>query len=139
VCHVKWLEWRKVAEQLAVTDLWRANWSWFTFGMAKTTVVTLTDDLDGTKADRTVSFGWDGATYEIDLSKKNASALEKALAPYLGAGRKVRGTAVRGRRTTGSAKTDLTTVRAWAKANGHQVSNRGRIPASVIEAYNAAK
>jgi hypothetical protein len=107
--------------------------------MAKTTVVTMTDDLDGTKADRTVSFGWDGATYEIDLSKKNASALQKALAPYLEAGRKVRGTGTRGRRTTSSAKTDLTAVRAWARANGHQVSNRGRVPAAIIEAYNAAR
>jgi hypothetical protein len=109
------------------------------FGMAKTTVVTLTDDLDGTKADRTLTFGWDGATYEIDLSKKNASALQKALAPYLDAGRKMRGTTTRGHRTSGSAKADLPAIRAWAKANGHSVSNRGRIPASIIEAYNAAK
>src|SRR6266852_3500241 len=104
------------------------------FCMAKTTVVTLTDDLDGTNADRTLTFGWDGATYEIDLSKKNASALQKALAPYLDAGRKVHGTTTRGRRPAGSAKADLTTIRAWANANGHPVANRGRIAASIVEA-----
>jgi hypothetical protein len=107
--------------------------------MAKTTVVTLTDDLDGTKADRTLTFGWDGATYEIDLSKKNATALQKTLAPYVDAGRKVRGTSTRGRRPAGGAKADLTAIRAWAKANGHQVSSRGRIATSIIEAYNADK
>jgi Lsr2 len=112
--------------------------------MAKTTVVTLTDDLDGTRADRTVSFGWSGTTYEIDLSKKNATALEKSLAPYLDVARKAhgssaRGSSTRGRRTSASAKPDLSAVRAWAKDNGHTVSDRGRIAASVIEAYNASK
>ena len=107
--------------------------------MAKTTVVTLTDDLDGAKADRTVSFGWSGTTYEIDLSKKNATALEKSLAPYLQAARKAGGSSARGRRSTAGAKTDLSAVRAWANDNGYKVSERGRIAASVVEAYNASK
>ena len=116
--------------------------------MAKTTVVSLTDDLDGSKAERTVAFGLSGSTYEIDLSKKNATALEKALAPYLQAARKAAGGPVRAgsvrrsaraRRTAVSAKPDVSAVRAWAKDNGYEVSDRGRIGASVVEAYNASK
>ena len=116
--------------------------------MAKTTTVSLTDDLDGSKAERTVAFGLSGSTYEIDLSKKNATALEKVLAPYLQAARKAAGgparagsvrRSVRARRMAGSAKPDVSAVRAWAKDNGYEVSDRGRIAASVVEAYNASK
>ena len=104
--------------------------------MAKTTTVSLTDDLDGSKAERTVAFGLSGSNYEIDLSKKNATALEKALAPYLQAARKATGgparagsvrRPARARRTAGSAKPDVSAVRAWAKDNGYEVSDRGRI------------
>jgi hypothetical protein len=104
------------------------------------TIVTMTDDLDGSKADRTLLFGVDGTSYEIDLSKKNATAFEKALAPYVAAGRKVKAT--RGRRgataTSTGRRPDLGQVREWARANGHQVSDRGRIPATVLDAYDAA-
>jgi len=110
------------------------------------TIVTLTDDLDCSKADRTVGFGYDGVTYEIDLSKKNASALEKALAPYVAAARKVvptrgrRGSRARtGGRAAGGARADLSAVRAWARSNGYEVSDRGRIPAAVTDAYHAAQ
>jgi len=113
---------------------------WFTGGMAKTTVVTLTDDLDGTKADRTISFGWSGTTYEIDLSKKNASALEKSLAPYLEAAHKAsRGGTTSRRRASAPVKHDLSAVRAWAKENGYEVSDRGRISSTIVDAYNASK
>ncbi|MGN6608796.1 MAG: histone-like nucleoid-structuring protein Lsr2 [Jatrophihabitans sp.] len=105
------------------------------------TIVEMTDDIDGTKADRTVAFTWDGKSYEIDLSKKNANAFEKALAPYLQVARpasaKSRGPARRGR-STGAAKHDLQAVREWARANGHEVSERGRIASSIIDAYRAA-
>jgi hypothetical protein len=107
--------------------------------MAKTTIVTLTDDLDGSKADRTVAFTWNGASYEIDLSRKNATAFEKTLAPYVDAARKVRGGSARGRSSATRSRTDLSAVRAWAKANGYDVSERGRIAATVVEAYNASK
>jgi hypothetical protein len=107
--------------------------------MAKTTTVTLTDDLDGTKADRTLTFSWDGTTYEIDLSKKNASVLEKSLSPYVESARKVKNGRARARRSSTDPKADLAAIRAWAKQNGHRVSDRGRIAASVLEAYNAAK
>lgn len=109
--------------------------------MAKTTVVTITDDLDGSKAATTVQFGWKGNAYEIDLSRKNANALEKALAPYLDAARKARGsrTARRGRRAASPARSDQSAVRAWAKENGYEVAERGRIPAAVVDAFVAAK
>jgi Lsr2 len=108
--------------------------------MAKTTVVTLTDDLDGTKADRTVSFGLSGTTYEIDLSKKNATALEKSLTPYLEAARKAsRGGPTARRRPNAPVKHGLSAVRAWAKENGFEVSDRGRISSTVVDAYNASK
>ncbi|PZS17604.1 MAG: hypothetical protein DLM57_08075 [Pseudonocardiales bacterium] len=106
------------------------------------TIVTLTDDMDGSKADRTVEFTYAGTAYEIDLNKKNASALDKALAPYVAAARKaptLRST--RRSRATGptSRRPDLAAVREWARSNGHSVSDRGRIPASVLEAYDAAQ
>lgn len=109
-------------------------------GMAKNTqtIVTLTDDLDGGKADRTVTFSYDGVNYEIDLSKKNANALDKAVSPYLNAARKVRRSRTRATASAGK-RSDLAEIRAWAKANGHDLSDRGRIPAAVTEAYDAAK
>src|SRR3954471_18144614 len=107
------------------------------------TVTEFIDDLDGGKADRTVTFAVDGTTYEIDLSKKNASAFDKALKPYAEAARKLRRSpakpAARGsarrRRQTGP---DLPAVREWARANGHTVSDRGRVPATILDAYAAA-
>jgi methionine aminopeptidase len=105
------------------------------------TIVTLTDDLDGGKADRTVMFAVNGTNYEIDLSKKNAAALDRALKPYVEAGRKVRRS---GRRASAGAAAgrnshrDLAAVREWARANGHEVSGRGRISASIVDEYEAA-
>lgn len=104
--------------------------------MAKTTVVTVTDDLDGSPNATTIGFGFGGVNYEIDLGRKNAAALERALKPYISAGRRVRGTS--GRRGRSGHSRDLAAVRAWAKRNGHKVSERGRISASVLEAYDAA-
>lgn len=111
--------------------------------MAKRVVTTveLTDDLDGGKADRTLHFAFDGTNYEIDLSKKNATALEKVLKPYVESARKVRQPARRGRPASTArrgGRTDLGEIRAWARNNGHEISDRGRIPAAVVEAYNAA-
>lgn len=110
--------------------------------MAKQVVTTTeyTDDLTGGKADGTVSFSLNGAAYEIDLSKANTRALEKALKPYLEAGRKVRASRGRAtRRSAASAAThDVAAVRDWAKQNGYEVSDRGRIAGSVIDAYHAA-
>jgi hypothetical protein len=110
--------------------------------MAKKTevVVTMTDDLDGSKADRTVAFAWGGTTYEIDLSKKNASAFEKAVAPYVASARRVRGAASRGRKpATGRARSDLSAIREWARASGYEIAERGRIAQEIQDAYDAPR
>lgn len=108
--------------------------------MAQQTTVTLTDDLDGGKAAETVTFGLDGRVYEIDLSKKNAAALRKALGEFTASARRVRAgrpaAAVKTARTNG--KVDAKAVREWAQANGEQVSARGRVPSDVVEKYLAA-
>ena len=107
--------------------------------MAVRTVTILEDDLDG-KEDatvETVTFSFEGASYEIDLSKKNRDAFEKALTPYLNAARKAP-KATTARRSPAKSSEDLDAIRAWAKDNGHAVSDRGRVPVTVLEAYDAA-
>jgi hypothetical protein len=110
--------------------------------MATEMITRLIDDLDGGSAERTVSFTWDGTPYEIDLSKKNIATLEKLLKPYLAAARTARpasgASRRRGATRAGAASTkraDLQAIRDWARANGHEVSDRGRIAASIIQAY----
>ena len=114
--------------------------------MARQVITTLIDDLDGKKADRTVEFSLDGVNYTIDLSEANAGKLRKALDPYINAGTRI-GRAGTGRiparrgatpgRTAGS-RDENRLIREWAVANGHQISERGRIPQSVTDAYRAA-
>jgi hypothetical protein len=107
--------------------------------MAQKVQIILEDDLDGGEADETVSFALDGTNYEIDLNESNADKLRGALATYVGHARKVTGT--RGRRTTkaaGSSGPSPKEIREWARANGYEVPDRGRIPADVREAYDAA-
>jgi hypothetical protein len=110
--------------------------------MAKT--VVMTDDVDGSANAATVSFSFEGTSYEIDLAKKNRAALEKALKPWIASARRTsgrggrRGPGARVRRS-GSAGTDLGAVRAWASANGYEVAARGRISQEVMAAYSAAK
>jgi hypothetical protein len=110
--------------------------------MASKTLVILEDDLDGGAADETVSFSLDGVSYEIDLSAKNAGKLRDALAAYVGSGRRVGGRAARGRAGAGKAArggtVNTSEIRDWARAKGLDVSERGRIPATIIEQYNAA-
>ena len=106
--------------------------------MALRVHVVLEDDLDGGSADETVMFALDGTNYEIDLSAKNAAKLRDALAKYVGAGRR---TAARGRRGASRSRggaTNAAAVREWARANGYEVSDRGRVPADVKAAYDAA-
>jgi hypothetical protein len=106
--------------------------------MATKISVALEDDLDGGPADETLRFGFAGAQYEIDLNKKNAKAFRKQLAPFIEHARKT-GTGPRRRtmRTT-SARQRGSDIRAWAKQQGISVSDRGRIPASVVAQYHAA-
>ncbi|MDP9826869.1 histone-like nucleoid-structuring protein Lsr2 [Kineosporia succinea] len=105
--------------------------------MATRTLTELLDDMTGQHADETVTFGLDGVEYEIDVTKKNAAALRKAFAPWQDAARRVGG------RKQGAPKrvatgVDNRAVRAWAASNGFELSERGRIPAHVIEQYQAA-
>ena len=116
--------------------------------MARKVQVILSDDLDeNVAADETVSFSLDGTSYEIDLSDKNAQDLRDAFSRYVQAARKVgRGSGRasgggRSRATGGGGRMDREqagAIRDWARKNGHAVSDRGRIPASVVEAYEAA-
>jgi hypothetical protein len=105
--------------------------------MAQKITVTLEDDLDGGPADETVRFAYGGTDYEIDLSKKNARAFRKQLAPFIEHARKAgRGKQHRTGRTQ-STRRRSTEIRAWAKEQGIAVSERGRIPASIVERYEA--
>ncbi len=110
--------------------------------MAKQIIQKLVDDLDGGDADETVKFALDGIQYEIDLSDKNATKLRDILAPYVGAGTRVArggvvvgGRAARGRGGATADREQNKAIREWARKRGMKVSERGRIPADVLEAY----
>lgn len=108
--------------------------------MAQKVQIILEDDLDGGSADETVTFALDGTSYEIDLTSANAAALRDALAPYVGHGRKVgrSGAAKSGAKKSVAGSGNAAEIRAWAKSNGFEVPERGRIPATVREAFDAA-
>jgi len=109
--------------------------------MAQRVHVVLVDDIDGSDATETVAFGLDGSTYEIDLNEKNAAALREALAPYVGHARRSGGTRkAGGRRAAAPAASGPTAaeVREWARENGWDVPDRGRVSADVRQAYDAA-
>ena len=109
--------------------------------MAKTTITHITDDIDGSKDATEVSFSFNGDDYTIDLSKKNLAAFEKALKPYIDAATKVPGRSSHRRNKSSrssSGRRDLAKIREWAREQDLQVSERGRIPASIIEQYDAA-
>lgn len=105
--------------------------------MAQKIITLLEDDIDGGEAAETVSFSLDGSTYEIDLSDKNAAKLREELALYVSKGRKVAGASRRAKRAS-SPGTAPGEIRDWAVAQGLDIPARGRIPASVREAYYAA-
>ena len=107
--------------------------------MARRTVVMLTDDLDGSEATETVRFGLHRRDYEVDLSKKNAKSLRDGLKRYVEVGRKTGGRRTsRSGSTSGSDRAQLSAMRGWARQQGMDVSERGRISATVQEAYNKA-
>jgi hypothetical protein len=106
--------------------------------MAQKVTVVLEDDLDGGPAEETVRFGLGGAEYEIDLNTSNASAFRQQLAPYIEHARKAGRTQRRQSARTSASRERSEGIRAWAKAQGIAVSERGRIPASVVEQYEAA-
>jgi len=102
--------------------------------VAQRVQVVLIDDIDNGPAAETIKFAVDGVQYEIDLSSTHAAEMRAALAPWVAAARKVSS------RSSGKARSgsDTSKVRAWAKAHGHDVSERGRISATVRAAYDAA-
>lgn len=106
--------------------------------MAQKVTVTLEDDLTGGPAEETVRFAFEGTEYEIDLNAKNAAALRKQLATYIKHARKAGRTPARGAGRTAASRQRSGDIRAWAKERGLAVSDRGRIPASVVEQYRAA-
>ena len=106
--------------------------------MAQKVTVALEDDLDGGPAEETVRFGFDGEDYEIDLNGMNASDFREQLAPFIEHARRAgRGQPRRAIRTAASRQRSGD-IRAWAKGQGIAVSERGRIPASVVAKYQAA-
>lgn len=119
--------------------------------MAQKTFVQLIDDIDGGDADETISFSLDGTSYEIDLSEKNAAKLRDALSLYVGhartAGRRgpgrpsagAAGTSRRAGRSSRGDREQTAAIREWARKNGFKVGEKGRIPANVLEAYQAKK
>ena len=114
--------------------------------MAREVIEKLVDDLDGSEAIETIRFGLDGDSYEIDLSKKNAATLRKALGPYVSAARRSsRASASPRRRSASPAKGkpaprgyDIVQLREWAGTNGVQLPSRARIPQATVEQYKAA-
>ena len=109
--------------------------------MAQKIQILLIDDLDGSEAEGTVRFGLDGAEYEIDLNAEHAQALRDALARYVHAARRARGGArrpARGGRRAPAGGVDSTEVREWAKAQGIDVKDRGRVPAGLVVKFKAA-
>jgi hypothetical protein len=112
--------------------------------MAQRVQVVLIDDVDGGDASETVTFALDGVSFEIDLNAANAAKLRDDFALWIGNGRRVsgRGSGSRGAARSGGRRSaggeDTAAIREWAKSNGHQVSERGRISAAVREAYDKA-
>lgn len=108
--------------------------------MAQKVHIVLVDDLDGSEATETVSFGLDGTSYEIDLNDKNAAKLRDVLAGYTGHARKVGAASRRGRKSSAASASGPSAreIRDWARSNGYDVPDRGRVSAEVRQAFDAA-
>jgi len=105
--------------------------------VAQRTQILYVDDIDGSEAEGTVRFGFDGAEYEIDLNKKHSAQFTKAIRPYIDAARKV-SSSRRPARGSRPARHNQSDVRAWARSEGLKISDRGRIPADVLARYESA-
>ena len=109
--------------------------------MAQKIQTLFIDDLDGSEAEGTIRFGLDGTEYEIDLNAEHAQALRDVLARYVHAARRAGGGArrpARGGRRASAGGVDSTEVREWAKAQGIDVKDRGRVPAELVVKFKAA-
>jgi len=112
--------------------------------MAQRHIVQLIDDIDSSEAAETIVFGIDGVTYEIDLNAEHAAALRDALALYVAHAR--RSASRSGERSASrrgaSPRVDreqIAAIREWARANGHTIGSKGRIPSHIVEAYNSSR
>ncbi len=109
--------------------------------VAQKVQVLLVDDLDGGEAHETVTFALDGKAYEIDLSDSNAEKLRESLADFVKAGRRTGGRSGgrgKARAAASAGSQDTAKIRAWAKENGYNVNDRGRVPADIREAFEKA-
>ena len=107
--------------------------------MAQRVQYMLVDDIDGTEAGESVSFSLDGVSYEIDLTASNAKKLRSDFAAWVGHARRSGGRkSSRKGGAAGQRRSDLSAVRQWARKNGSQVSDRGRISADILAAYDKA-
>jgi hypothetical protein len=111
--------------------------------VAQRTILELVDDLDGGKADETVTFALDGVEFEIDLSGENAARLRDTFAEFVGharrvGGRKQRGAAAPKSNGNGNGKPDTQAVREWARSQGEQVAERGRVPQALVIRFQEA-
>ncbi|WP_394940552.1 Lsr2 family protein [Psychromicrobium sp. YIM B11713] len=107
--------------------------------MAQKVKIILVDDLDGGNADETVRFGLDGVNYEVDLSSAHAAQLREAVQPFAAVGRKSAGRVSKTRQQGAvNRSNEVAQIRAWARENGHTVSDRGRIQAEIVAAYHKA-
>ncbi|MGH3403953.1 MAG: histone-like nucleoid-structuring protein Lsr2 [Streptosporangiaceae bacterium] len=108
--------------------------------MAQRTQIVMTDDIDGSEAETTIKFEVGGTEYEIDLNSRNADRFQKAIAKYIEAGRKAGGTT---RRSARSARANggpsPSEVREWAKSQGIEVKDRGRVPDELVIKFKAAQ
>jgi Lsr2 len=119
--------------------------------MAQKTIVTLVDDLTGEVAENisTVEFALDGRTYQLDLTDENSTKLHDVLSRYVNAARKIGGRRRSGARpgraikasgrAPGYNRETLRSIREWAKKNGYHVSDRGRLPAEVLQAWETTQ
>ena len=107
--------------------------------MARETITRLIDDLDGSDADSTVTFGLDGTAYEIDLNSKHQDEFRSALSPFLDSARRIRPDSGRGKSSARAAsdKDRNAAIREWAATEGAEVNTRGRIAQAVQDAYEA--
>lgn len=102
-------------------------------------IVEVVDDFDGTPADQTVRFAFNGASYEIDLNRAHFEEFAEAIQPYIKVGRKTGSTRRRGNAGNPAQRLETAKIRALAKEEGYELSERGRIPASIVEDYRKAQ
>jgi hypothetical protein len=110
--------------------------------MAQKVAVELVDDLDGTVSDdiTTIAFTLDGVSFEIDLAEHNATALRDAFADFIRTGgRAKRGVSPAGTRPTAADREKTKAIRDWARQNGQDIAERGRIPATIVQAFEEAQ